>query len=810
MRVRNRMMARSDGRLYCHIDIEAAPVLEDDVWPVVSARRGMAEIPAEVYPAEHVRDARAWVLVLPYFEKAVFDVRVSVGGAYADMRVSCARARFESPARHLIQRARHKGRSLGIERIQASWVKDRLRPSLDRLLVGERGDVWRVCVTWDGAEDVCPRLSITDAQGAAIAFEQYEFERQIGVESACGGHLNRYFYSLRLPCACREFTLSVKDEAGLAAPGFCSCDESFWRFREHESWEHMRDARADDRRYAAWFEEHRAHRGDLEVQRAHRFDREPLFSIVVPCFQSNRQFLSELIDSVVSQSYRAWELVLVDSSPADGVVVASAMAAGDERIRAVPIAENAGIVGNTNLGIDAARGDYIAFLDHDDLLEPDALFWYALEVVRDPVCSPEVLYCDEDLFEVAGVWRQPIFKTRLNVDLLYSHNCVTHFLCVSRELIDRIGMSPEDVAGAQDYDLTLRALAAGARFTHVPRVLYHWREHAGSTSGDNVGSKPYAIEAGRLALERHMASRGVSARAEEALQPFVYRVRYELPEPVPLVSVIIPSRDHADVLRACVGSLFERSTYRAFEVIVVENHSVEPETRDLYGELSEAYGPAFRVLDISDAVEGFNYSRLINLGAAAAAGEYLLLLNNDTEVRSPDFMAEMLGYLQRPEVGVVGAKLYFRDGLTQHAGMLVGPHGTVCHPNQDFESAREGYLSRAVRPGNFSAVTGACQMVRKSVFDEVGGYDEAFAVGFNDVDFCFRVRETGRLVTFTPYAELFHYEFVSRGREAADAVKLERWKREQALFTTRWPEPFLEGDPYSNPNLDPDSVYYGL
>ncbi len=243
---------------------------------------------------------------------------------------------------------------------------------------------------------------------------------------------------------------------------------------------------------------------------------------------------------------------------------------------------------------------------------------------------------------------------------------------------------------------------------------------------------------------------------------------------------------------------------------MVENHSVEPETRDLYGELSEAYGPAFRVLDISDAVEGFNYSRLINLGAAAAAGEYLLLLNNDTEVRSSDFMAEMLGYLQRPEVGVVGAKLYFRDGLTQHAGMLVGPHGTVCHPNQDFEPAREGYLSRAVRPGNFSAVTGACQMVRKSVFDEVGGYDEAFAVGFNDVDFCFRVRETGRLVTFTPYAELFHYEFVSRGREAADAVKLERWKREQALFTTRWPEPFLEGDPYSNPNLDPDSIYYGL
>lgn len=810
MRVRNRMMARSDGRLYCHIDIEGVAVHEGGVWPVVSARRGMADIPAEVYPAEHVHNARAWILVLPFFEKAVFDVRISADGQDASLRVSCARARFESPARHLIQRARHKGRNLGIERIQASWVKDRLRPSLDRLMVGERGDVWRVCIAWDGAEEVCPQLTVTDPKGAPIAFEQYEFERQIGLESANGGHLNRYFYSLRLPCACREFALLATDEAGRAEAGFCSCDESFWRFREHECWEHMRDARADDRRYAAWFEEHRAHRGDLEAQRAHRFDRELQFSIIVPCFQSNRQYLAELIESVVLQSYRAWELILVDSSPEDGVVAESAIAAGDERIRVVPVAENTGIVGNTNLGIDAARGDYIAFLDHDDLLEPDALFWYAREIMLDPERSPEILYCDEDLFETAGVWRQPIFKTRLNVDLLYSHNCVTHFLCVSRELIDRIGVSPEDVTGAQDYDLTLRALAAGARFAHVSRVLYHWREHAGSTSGDNAGSKPYAIEAGRLALERHMTSRGICARVEEASQPFVYRVRYELPEPAPLVSVIIPSRDHADVLRACVGSLFERSMYRAFEVIVVENHSVEPETRELYGELAELYGPVFRALDVSDAVEGFNYSRLINLGAAAAAGEYLLLLNNDTEVKSPDFMTEMLGYLQRPEVGVVGAKLYFRDGLTQHAGMLVGPHGTVCHPNQDFESMREGYLSRAVRPGNFSAVTGACQMVRKRVFDEVGGYDEALAVGFNDVDFCFRVRKTGRLVTYTPYAELFHYEFVSRGREVADIAKLERWKREQALFTTRWPEPFLEGDPYSNPNLDPDSVYYGL
>ena len=232
---------------------------------------------------------------------------LSMGGAYADMASPAPVPALSPPLATWSSAPATRGAawaSSGVSR--PPGVKDRLRPSLDRLMVGEQGDVWRVCVTWDGAEDVRPRLSIIDAQGAAIAFEQYEFERQFGVESACGGHLNRFFYSLRLPCTCREFALSVKDEAGLAAPGFCSCDESFWRFREHESWEHMRDARADDRRYAAWFEEHRAHRGDLEVQRAHRFDREPLFSIVVPCFRSNGRFLSELIESVVSQSYRAW------------------------------------------------------------------------------------------------------------------------------------------------------------------------------------------------------------------------------------------------------------------------------------------------------------------------------------------------------------------------------------------------------------------------------------------------------------------------------------------------------------------------
>lgn len=803
MRARKRGMVRADGRLYCLVELEgidSAPA----GWPQVSALMGLRPIPVEIFPVEGCRDGVTWIVVLPFFPTAIFTVDFACGCEHAAVRLDCRIARWKSSFNYRVRQDRVEL----LKGAQERWVHGRLRPTLDRLLPSSDGDVWRACVRWDGPGDVQPELSMIGPDGNVLDATVYEFERQLSVEAGWGGCEHRMFYSIRLPHGCCSFALWAHDDSLRLADGFCSCDEPFWRYREHESWQHMRDARADDARYRTWFEQHRAHAGDLASQAATVLPFEPMFSVIVPCYRSNAIFLQELVESLRAQSYRAWELVLVDASPDSPVVVEAARQAHDERIRVVSLDENDGIVGNTKAGIEAAHGDHLAFLDHDDLLEPDALFWYARAL--NSVERPDVLFCDEDLFETMGQWRQPIFKTQLNVDLLYSHNCVTHFLCIARDALCRIGLSSDDVTGAQDYDLVLRALGAGMRFRHVPRVLYHWREHAGSTSGDNVSSKPYADKAGRLALQRHLDSRGIAAHVEEGSQPFVYRVHYDLPVPPPLISIVIPSRDHAEVLSTCIASLFERSTYRPIEIVVVENHSVEPSTFEVYERLSHRYGDAVRILDVSDSVQGFNYSKLINLGVESATGDYLLLLNNDTEVISPDALQEMIGYLQRSEVGVVGAKLYFRDGLTQHAGVLVGPHGAVAHVNQDFCSAREGYLSRAVRPGNFSAVTGACQMMRRSTFTQVGGYDERFAVGFNDVDFCFRVREQGKLIVFTPYAELFHYEFVSRGREVADSEKLVRWKREQALFTERWPEVFLKGDPYSNPNLDQDSAYYGL
>ena len=805
--------------------------------------------------------------------------------------------------------------------------------------------VWRLEASWAGSPDAKPHVGVYDYNACPIPHDLWPFEFQPAVPNAAMGSpesLNRLFVSIGLPERAKEFyflashpesVFAVSDDGptadperhahptvGLPLPATIAMDPYKDKDQEYRTWLHQRDARADDKAYRVQLTRQQATPDQLARQRVasmtppHEgglFAWQPLISVVVPCFRSDPAFLDALLESVLAQSYPSWELVLVDSSSQESPVVAQAVAAHpDARIRRIELAENLGIVGNTNAGIAQAQGDYVAFLDHDDLLEPDALFCYAQAInglpcqpwngqvpagakpnvassadeasVGEATCSealggesldalalyrwedrwqsaperplrdapsaaasngpadmtvkpldasapfasathvdlaaavrsqaPDVLYCDEDLFDTPGVWRQPMFKTQLNLDLLYSHNCITHFLMASRRLLDEIGTSTQDVAGAQDYDLCLRAYAAGARFAHVPRVLYHWREHAGSTSGDNAESKPYAHEAGRLALERHFASRGLAVSVEDAAQPFVYRVRHQLPDPAPRISIIIPSKDQHGMLRACIDSILQRATYPDFEIVVVENNSTEPETFAYYEQV-QAHCANVRVVTWTPddpATEPFNYSKIVNFGARQATGELLLFLNNDTAVIEPSFLEEMAGYLQRPEVGVVGAKLYFRDMLTQHAGIQVGVYDAVAHVNQDFPPERQGYLAYAVRPGNFSAVTGACQMTRRDVFEELGGYCEELAVGFNDADFCLMARARGYRSVFTPYAQLHHYEFVTRGREVADPAKQARWEREFALFNSRWPWVSEQGDPYHNPNLKRDNIYYAL
>lgn len=828
MSIKRLALCRSQGRLFVllrFVGEDVAGIIEcEGSRAFAHAMTNGASVPLLVLPVDHGRvlalcpsvagyERELAVLVLPFLDGSATDVDfASSGQKLGSIRLDSRMAKLESkinykakPALCALIRDAQRGERCGRYEIDAV-----------RYLPADSGAVWRYEVTWAGDSQCTPQLEILDTHMNVIDATVHMFESQVDVSQQNGCRVNKTYLSVEMPEDIRDFVAIATDPAGQIQSGFCAMDGRLYNGMVDDSWNRMKDARADDAAYRRWFEQHRAKPGDLACQRvaAAAFAYRPLLSIVVPCYKTDRVYLRELLDSVLAQSYDNLELLLMDASPEWDAVANLAAAAHDERVRRIELPGNGGIVVNTNAGIQQAAGDYIAFLDHDDILEPDALFHYVAalnEAAKDG--RPQVLFCDEDMFQKTEEWGQPVFKTKLNVDLLYSHNCVTHFLMVEKALIDRIGMSPEDVAGAQDYDLTLRCLAAGARFEHVAHVLYHWRVHPGSTADGSADSKPYAIEAGRLALQRHFDSLGVHGTVEESETPFVYRMRYALPESAPLVSIVIPTKDHVETLDACVMSIAQKATYANYEIVLVENNSEYQETFAYYETLPERVAAASGGKGTA-RVEWwpgeFNYSQIINFGAKHAKGDYLLLLNNDTEVVSPGFIEEMMGYLQRPDAGVVGAKLYFADHLVQHAGILVGVRGALAHANQDFSAKREGYLARAVRPGNFSAVTGACQMVRRDVFERVGGYDEEFAVGFNDADFCLRVWEAGYRTIFTPYAELYHYEFTSRGREEANEEKLRRWKREQALFMQRWPEIFLDGDPWLGPNLSAESEYFSL
>ena len=828
MSIKRLALCRSQGRLFVLLRFAGRDVValieQEFSQTFARATTNGANVPSLVLPVDHGRvlaicpsvadyERELAVLVLPFLDGSAIDVEFASGGQkLGSIRLDSRMAKLESkinykakPALCALIRDAQRGERCGRYEIDAV-----------RYLPADSGAVWRYEVAWVGDPQCTPRLQILDVHMNVIDATVHMFESQVDVPQQNGCCVNKTYLSVEMPEDVRDFAAIATDSAGQIQSGFCAMDGRLYNGMVDDSWNRMKDARADDAAYRRWFEQHRAKPGDLACQRvtAAAFAYRPLLSIVVPCYKTDRVYLRELLDSVLAQSYDNWELLLMDASPEWDAVANLAAAAHDERVRRIELPGNGGIVVNTNAGIQQATGDYIAFLDHDDILEPDALFHYVAALNKAAKEEyPQVLFCDEDMFQKTGEWDQPVFKTRLNVDLLYSHNCVTHFLMVEKALIDRIGMSPEDVAGAQDYDLTLRCLAAGARFEHVAHVLYHWRVHPGSTADGSADSKPYAIEAGRLALQRHFDSLGVRGTVEESETPFVYRMRYALPEPAPLVSIVIPTKDHVETLDACVMSIAQNATYANYEIVLVENNSEDPETFAYYESLPERVAAASGGKGAA-RVEWwpgeFNYSQIINFGVKHAKGDYLLLLNNDTEVINSDFIEEMMGYLQRPDTGVVGAKLYFADHLVQHAGILVGVRGALAHANQDFSAKREGYLARAVRPGNFSAVTGACQMVRRDVFEQVGGYNEEFAVGFNDADFCLRVWEAGYRTIFTPYAELYHYEFTSRGREEANEEKLRRWKREQALFMQRWPELFLDGDPWLGSNLSSDSEYISL
>ena len=525
----------------------------------------------------------------------------------------------------------------------------------------------------------------------------------------------------------------------------------------------------------------------------------PKISIVVPLYNTPLNFLEELLDSVVNQTYRNWELCCVDAGQDTAVGQhVQARAKADPRIRYQKLTENEGIAGNTNHGFELATGDYIALLDHDDILHPCAL-WYTAQAIVEQ--GADFVYTDEATFE--GKVENVVlyhFKPDFMLDNLRSNNYICHLTTFSKVLMEQAGGGERaEYNGSQDYDLFLRLTEKAQKIAHIPHALYYWRSSPNSTASD-ISAKTYCIDAGIAALKAHYARCGVAVDDVTLIPgtPGYYKTDYTMAHPG-RVSILIPTCDHIRDLETCVESIYARTTYPDFEILLIENNSKEEQTFRSYERMRKEHPDTLKVLTWQG--KGFNYSALNNFGAQYATGEYLLLLNNDTEVITPGWLEEMVMYAQQKRVGCVGAKLLYPDDTIQHAGVGFGIGGVAGHLHKYFPATSDGYMGRLNYVQDVYGDTAACLLIRKEIYDEVHGLDESYAVAFNDVDFCVRVREAGYTNVFTPFAQLYHYESKSRGMED-NPEKQKRFQGEVLRFQARWGDLLAKGDPCTNPNFD--------
>jgi GT2 family glycosyltransferase len=543
----------------------------------------------------------------------------------------------------------------------------------------------------------------------------------------------------------------------------------------------------NNKRYQLWMERYEPKAGELHAARKEgaAFRYQPLISIVMPVYNVEELWLRAAIESVSKQIYGQWELCIVDDASTKPHIktVLQEYMNRDGRVRAVFLEENLGISGASNAALDLATGEFVGLLDNDDELAPFALF----EVVKllNQVPDLDFVYSDEDKLEVNGARTEPFFKPDFSPDLLTSMNYICHFSVFRRDLLRQIGGFRKGFEGSQDYDLVLRATEHARNIAHIPKVLYHWRKIPGSASA-SVNAKDYAFQAGCRALEEALVRRGQNGKVE-MIMPGRYRIRYEI-EDRPLVSIIIPTKDKVEFLRRCLDSIREKSSYTNYEIIVVDNNSIEAETMHYLDLIRKR--PECRVLSFN---EPFNYARLNNFAAGQAKGEFLLFLNNDTEVITSGWMEEMISHAQRREIGAVGIKLLFPNNIVQHGGVIVGLGGVAGHAFYGSPAGDHGYIDFAMITRNCAAVTAACLMMRREVFEEVGGFDEEIDVAYNDVDLCLKIISNSYYIVWTPHATLYHYESASRGQFQPE--------RNIRYFCDKW-QKFLEGgDPFYNPQL---------
>jgi GT2 family glycosyltransferase len=541
---------------------------------------------------------------------------------------------------------------------------------------------------------------------------------------------------------------------------------------------------------------------DIKRERAKAFQYRPKVSIIVPVYNTNEKWLRLCIKSLLTQVYDNWELCIVDGGSTKPLVreVLEGYAKQDGRIKVKFLTENKGIAGNSNEALALASGEFVGFLDHDDELASSALY----EVVKLLNEDREIdfIYSDEDKISGGGKRFEPHFKPNWSPDTLRSYNYIAHFAVIRKKVIDEIGGFREGYDGSQDHDLFLRVVERTQKIVHIPKILYHWRSHPFSAAS-STKAKKYAYDSGKKALNDHINRIGLNGKVSDGLFLGSYYIKYHI-NGSPAVSIIIPNKDKVNVLGQCINSILQRSFYKNYKIFIVDNQSIEAETFKYYKELKNE--SKVKILYYN---KPFNFSAINNYAVSQIDSEYIIFLNNDTEVISSNWIEAMLEFAQRRDVGAVGALLYYPNDTIQHAGVILGIGGVGNHSHKHFLRNDLGYMGRAKIIQNLSAVTAACLMTKKEVFYEVEGFDEKYSNAFNDVDFCLKIRKSDYLIVYTPYAELYHHESLSRGYEDTEEKKI-RFRKEIEFFQRKWRDVLTKGDPYYNPNLTLDREDFSI
>ncbi|MCL1847422.1 MAG: glycosyltransferase [Coriobacteriia bacterium] len=798
-------LCRGNGKIF--IKAQISGVRHEKRLCFQSRSSSSGDLPCSVFPVEMDNDIYTCVVVLPFL---AISQRLIIREIDSDLktvsvfkkRITPFRARWESRFNYRLKKQLVRE----LTGYEAKSLYRQLSLYCGECISDEKENIIRGVVFMPPQTQV-EDLSILciDSKGSPIkidpVFLGVEKKHPVGSSPES---VQKAEVSIRLPGAPQDCCFILQDAKKQENNGFSMLEEFWYRRILEDTSRRMQHVQADPE-YDNWFRSHRVKTAYLEMQRSTKQEEQPLFSLVVPLYNTPLDVFCEMVESVREQSYERWELVLVQASPKNSEVVnqANNYVSKDVRIKHIEIEENKGISKNTNVGIAAATGDYICFFDHDDLLEPDLLFEYAAAINKDKEIG--LLYCDEDKISKEGYFYDPFFKPDFNLDLLRNNNYICHLLCIKRTLLDEVGLLRAEFDGAQDHDLTLRAIERTQAVHHVSKILYHWRASENSTAG-NVESKSYATDAGIKAVQGHLDRMGIPATVEQSRRSFTYKVTYAVPPEQPLVSIIIPNKDNKKVLESCIDSILKKTTYANYEIIIVENNSVSEEVFAYYNKISQT--SRIRV----ERYEGeFNFSKIINRGVGKSEAEYLVLLNNDTEVITPTWIERMLGICARADVGIVGAKLYYPDDTIQHAGIIIVPDVAV-RIHRHLPRSNWGYFNLNDAEQDLSAVTAACAMVKRSAFTLIDGFNEVLAIAFNDIDYCLRVRELDLLVVYTPEVEFYHFESLSRGSDK-DKLKQARFDKEAAYMRSVWTKYYVHGDPYHNKNLcskDLEAQFFGI